>query len=177
MLVCIDPGHGGGDPGCVNNGIKESDYVLDMAFRVHNAILARDSTAQVRLTRSSNVRVSFSGRGRTSAGCDAVVCLHVNSADPSARGLRLFHYPGNTHAVKICDAIVRKYPEELNRHSKHIAVSKTDWTRRAYTVVTAHKPTAVLVELGFSSNVDDARLLQDETVKRGIAEAIAQAML
>ena len=32
MKICIDPGHGGKDPGAVSNGIKEKDIALNIAM-------------------------------------------------------------------------------------------------------------------------------------------------
>ena len=31
MKICIDPGHGGKDPGAVSDGIREKDIALNIA--------------------------------------------------------------------------------------------------------------------------------------------------
>ncbi|NLX23563.1 MAG: N-acetylmuramoyl-L-alanine amidase, partial [Phycisphaerae bacterium] len=34
--LCIDPGHGGSDPGAVGNGLRECDMNLDMSLRARD---------------------------------------------------------------------------------------------------------------------------------------------
>ena len=49
VVVILDPGHGGMDPGTMNNGIWEHDYVFDVASRLKRDIESR-SGAKVYLT-------------------------------------------------------------------------------------------------------------------------------
>ena len=37
--IVIDPGHGGHDPGAMNDGLSEADLVLDVALRLEKLLL------------------------------------------------------------------------------------------------------------------------------------------
>jgi len=39
MIVCIDPGHGGTDPGGCSNGLREKDLTLDISLKLNNLFL------------------------------------------------------------------------------------------------------------------------------------------
>ncbi len=49
VVVVIDPGHGGADPGTHGNGVWERDHVYDVACRLKQ-LLERYSAAEVRMT-------------------------------------------------------------------------------------------------------------------------------
>lgn len=59
--VCIDPGHGGGDPGAVGpTGLKEKDVNLDVALRLKR--LLEEFALEVRMTRTSDTNPSLDQR-------------------------------------------------------------------------------------------------------------------
>lgn len=68
-MIAIDPGHGGNDNGCTNNGLRESDLVYRLADML---------TVPKRLLRGPDEDPSFRERARRSAGCEAVLSLHFN---------------------------------------------------------------------------------------------------
>ncbi|MEW5899002.1 MAG: N-acetylmuramoyl-L-alanine amidase, partial [Bacillota bacterium] len=49
MLIVIDPGHGGRDPGACGNGLQEKDITLQLARLVHDKLSRYE--ADVQLTR------------------------------------------------------------------------------------------------------------------------------
>ncbi len=84
--VCLDPGHGGGDPGAVSGGLLEKDLDLDIAQRVESALLATGAYT-VQLTRADNA-TALGNSARAAVcnafGAQAVVSIHLNaSSDPT----------------------------------------------------------------------------------------------
>ena len=62
VVVCIDPGHGGHDPGCIGaKGLREKDVVLDVALRV-GALLEAVPGLQVVYSRRTDVFVPLAQR-------------------------------------------------------------------------------------------------------------------
>lgn len=92
--IVLDPGHGGFDAGAVgSNGLEEKDLTLEFARRV-KALLERDGTIAVHLTRTDDTFVPLArrtGYANTRKG-DAFVSLHLN-ASPShqLRGIESYY--------------------------------------------------------------------------------------
>ena len=86
-LICIDPGHGGSDPGAVGNGLEEADLNLaaGLAFRdwldLDSADAAGGGSWDVIMTRDTNSSVSLSARCdyANAAGADYFMSIHTNA--------------------------------------------------------------------------------------------------
>ena len=90
--IVIDPGHGGYDPGAMNDGVSEADVVLDVAMRLER-LLAQQPGAEVVLTRRANVYVPLEERTAIAnrAGADLFLSIHANaSEDDRARGIETY---------------------------------------------------------------------------------------
>jgi N-acetylmuramoyl-L-alanine amidase len=62
VVVIIDPGHGGMDPGTMNHSVWEHDYVFDVASRLRRELETR-TAAKVVLTLDDPSRVSVPSQG------------------------------------------------------------------------------------------------------------------
>ncbi len=90
--VCLDPGHGGSDPGAVYGGLVEKHLNLDIAQRVAAAL---DSTLYItQLTRIGDTTL---GNSERAAICNAftaqvVLSIHLNaSSDPTVDYVWFFY--------------------------------------------------------------------------------------
>lgn len=91
-LICLDPGHGGSDPGAVYDDgtfyIKEADINLDVSLRVQELLLA-GGAQQVALTRTGDAYLTNRDRYNlaNALGADILVSIHTNSVeDPATDG-------------------------------------------------------------------------------------------
>jgi N-acetylmuramoyl-L-alanine amidase len=84
LVVVLDPGHGGVDPGAQRGGYNEADLMLSFALELKEALL-RDGVDEVVLTRSDDSFVSLPARVSIAraAGADLFLSLH---ADAIAKG-------------------------------------------------------------------------------------------
>ncbi len=92
IIVAIDAGHGGNDPGCSGNGLAEKDVALDVAKLVAGAIESRPRMRAV-LTRQRDYFIPLGQRQEIARRYDARVfmSIHLNSAaSASARGSEVF---------------------------------------------------------------------------------------
>ncbi len=93
IIVAIDPGHGGKDPGTTGKyKLREKDVVLDISRRVARKINEKDGFKAV-MTRDSDVFLNLVERTRIAKkrNADIFVSIHLNSAPRrSARGVELF---------------------------------------------------------------------------------------
>jgi N-acetylmuramoyl-L-alanine amidase len=75
--VCLDPGHGGTDPGAVYSGLVEKDVTLDIAKRVAAALDPTQYVAQ--LTRAGDTTLGNSARAAICNACGAQAVLSIHS--------------------------------------------------------------------------------------------------
>ncbi|MFB6344975.1 MAG: N-acetylmuramoyl-L-alanine amidase [bacterium] len=98
MLVIIDPGHGGRDPGAIGtNGLQEKKVVLEMAQKMEQVMSQNFSEIDVRLTRSSDEFLPLQKRTQIAnqLNADLFISLHANSGRSSvAKGFELFTLSG-----------------------------------------------------------------------------------
>ncbi len=92
IVVMIDPGHGGIDPGAVTRGVREADIMLTLARELRDAIRRTEGLDAV-LTRETDVFVSLERRVALAkaAGADLFISLHADSlAKGHAQGASVY---------------------------------------------------------------------------------------
>lgn len=179
-LVCIDPGHGGADPGAVAGGVRESDVVLAHALAIGAALEA--AGAAVLYTRTEDVARTLASRARAANDAHAArfVSVHANaSASEAPRGFQVFHCRGSEAG----EALARRiYDAALP------AAGATDWSGvypdesaacgyRALYVLRATRMPAVLIELGFLTHAGERERLQDPAYRQLLAASVAAGIL
>ena len=82
LVVAIDAGHGGIDPGALRAGVREADVMLALAFDVAEAINRTGSMRAV-LIRDADFFVPLEGRMTHSrrVGADAFISLHADALE------------------------------------------------------------------------------------------------
>jgi len=93
MVVVIDPGHGGKDPGAVSKGIQEKDVVLGIGLKLGKYINENFPDVKVVFTRNTDVFVPLIDRSRIANRnkADLFISLHANTCGtPSLRGTETF---------------------------------------------------------------------------------------
>jgi len=161
-VIVIDPGHGGPDPGAVNNelGLREKDIALKIAKQTaeylkglgYDVILTRDSDRHVSLRERCDIANYHNA--------DIFVSIHLNGADnPNAHGFEVYHYPDSTEGKRLAEAIAKQMQQLSNLYGGY------DWrgVKTAEFYVLKHtKMPAVLVEAGFITSDMDARWLIED---------------
>ncbi|MGJ7009043.1 N-acetylmuramoyl-L-alanine amidase, partial [Ohessyouella blattaphilus] len=191
IVVVLDPGHGGRDPGASGNGLVESQVNLAIALACRDE-LQQYAGVEVVLTRTTDVHLGADTAAdlearvqiAKDAGADLFVCLHNNSASSSASGAEVY-YPNSNHNSSVHNSgknVAQLIQNELvalgfdNRGIKE-GYSSDGSGDDAFYVIRECKAVgipAVLVEHGFLTNASDAARLR-EPEKLGIANANAIA--
>lgn len=93
LVVVLDPGHGGIDPGAVQGGVTEADVVLRFSLELYEA-MARAGGLRPVLTRRTDVFVPLEQRMTIAraAGADLFLSLHADAlaSDDTTRGAAVY---------------------------------------------------------------------------------------
>lgn len=173
IVVAIDPGHGGRDPGAVGiNGLQEKVVVLSVGTQV--AELLRKKGVNAVLTRSSDREIDLEPRVAMAARvkADVFVSIHANAISmsrPDINGLESYYY-ASAKGYKLARSIHNRILSATNVRDRGIRQA------RFYVVRRTTMP-AVLLELGFVTGREDAVRLASASHRTKLAEAIAQGIL
>ncbi len=131
VVVAIDAGHGGQDPGAIGlNGLKEKNVTIAVARRLH-MLLNYDSQFKPVLTRNGDYFISVTGRSDVARkrGANVLVSIHADAApNRSANGASVWVL-SNRRADSEMAAWLEQYdkqPELLGGAGDMLANSQTD---------------------------------------------------
>jgi N-acetylmuramoyl-L-alanine amidase len=176
ILVMIDPGHGGKDPGAIGvNSLREVDVILPIALQVSEILKKNGISTQ--LTRDRDYFVGLNERVQMSsqAGASIFVSIHANSIDnrPDVHGLETYHYKvgeelANTVHQKILNVFNTDLKVPLN--DRHVRSAR-------FLVLRKSDIPAILVEAGYLSSPEESLQLAKADYQANMAKAIAQGIL
>lgn len=170
MKVFLNPGHapnGNPDPGACGQGLRECDVVKDAADLAAGYLTA----AGVEVV--GNIQSDSLGEiceAANESGADIFVSIHCNAFNGTANGTEVEVYPESTAGASLGSCIQRQIVESLGTTDRGLKERPN-----LYVLKHTDMP-AVLVELAFIDNEEDAALLrnnQDDfarAVARGITD-------
>lgn len=178
IIICLDPGHGGGDPGACHNGLREKDITLDISFRLRK--LLSKAGWNVVMTRATDRDVSFAGssdsrelgdRVRVANGCRAqvFVSIHINASVNGSAGGTSTHYCKDID-FPLAQAIQNSLVPALGLGDNGVQNDGFFVIRHTYMP-------AALVECAFISNPREASLLSSSAFRQRIAEGIYNGII
>lgn len=194
--VILDPGHGGQDAGAVSAYGREADFNLQVARRIRE-LLVRDRLTVV-MTRDRDTflslqqRVDLANAVRENA---VFISIHFNSGGSSARGIETFTLspPGVSHYGRGLIAADRQARAGNEHDSSNIALATSvhgvfrdrlkSWNpvdrgikRARFSVLSGVTHPAILIEGGFMSHPQEARLIASQAYQNALAVGVQQAV-
>lgn len=178
IVLVLDPGHGGSDPGARGRALVEKDVTLDIGERLRDRLVQDGFT--VILTRTGDQDVlGYHGcakcelQARVDVGrhvnAALFVSLHINSSD--------YGWPHGvqTHWYKRMDL-------PLATTIQHHLGTVDDFSDRGvmrdrFYVLHHSRIPSVLIEMGFISNSHDEAKLESSDVRDELAEAISRGIV
>lgn len=172
MKVFLDPGHGGNNPGAIGpNGLREADVNLDVALRVGRILQAEGIS--VRYSRTGDSSVSLSERANLANSWDAdyFVSIHCNSnVNPIYTGTETFFYREGSVAQDFARVVNNALVEQIG--TKDLGIFAEN-----FAVLRLTDMPAILVELAFISNPQEAEQLATPSFREQCAIGVANGIL
>ncbi|MEW6497528.1 MAG: N-acetylmuramoyl-L-alanine amidase [Cyanobacteriota bacterium] len=171
VVVIVDPGHGGKDPGALGiGGLREVDVILPIAQQV--ASLLEQQGIQAVMTRNSDYFVDLAPRVTMAERVDAnlFVSIHANSMGmgrPDISGLETYYYSSGQRLAQTIHNSILQSLDVKNRGVRQA---------RFYVLRKTSMP-SVLVEVGFVTGREDAAKLSNPAYRSQMAQAIARGIL
>ena len=183
-IVYLDAGHGGYDPGASYFGISEKSLTLAIQSRVKAKLEAEGY--QVVTTRTSDTYVDLADRSRAAnaSESDIFVSIHINASGSSAaQGIETYYYQPYAEYPSRINATYHANPTRLSMSdtlANAIQSSLINATgaqnqgvkRQTFAVLRETTAPAVLLELGFLSNPQEAARLNTSAYQETLANAI-----
>lgn len=161
LVVFIDSGHGGLDPGACYGKLREADLTLQTGLHLVALIRELHSEWQVITTRTTDVYVSPSKRRvlEVEANPDVFVSLHFNASDnKSATGIETVYRDEVDRPL--ASAMQKALVSELGLRDRGIK-DDDDELGRSLAVLSSPNVPSVIVEPGFISNPIDLEVIKD----------------
>ncbi len=171
IVIVLDPGHGGSDPGAVGiGGLNETHIVNPMSHRIRD--LLEEQGVRVILTREDNRTVDLQPRVELANRLDAnlFVSIHANAISmsrPDVNGIETYYFQSGDQLARTIHGHLLEATGGPDRGVR---------TARFYVLRHTRMP-AVLLELGFVTGNQDARRLADPQYRERLSQAITRGIL
>lgn len=183
VLIILDPGHGGKDPGADFGGLREASFNLSIALKIKMHLEKLLPYAKVLMTRETNVyvsladRVAFCNKHRYSEINDVFfVSIHCNAAlSDIARGMEVYVSQMSGRSL-LSVRLASSISSLLKRAGWKVRSNQiTDFKQANFYVLNHTFCPAVLIENLFITNAEDRKLLKENWPELARLEAIGIA--
>ncbi|WP_294465839.1 N-acetylmuramoyl-L-alanine amidase [uncultured Anaerofustis sp.] len=178
--ICIDPGHGGQDPGKVGTEVNEDKINLAIAEELRSILMTMG--ANVVMTRDSDNGLFEDGSMTwTKKGdmkmrrdiikeskCDIMISIHMNAHSDNSRGAQVFYLKDHEKSENLAKHIKEEL-DNTSKYSKHRQIKPRD---DLYILKNDNTP-SVIVECGFLSEPNEEKLLNDHDYQVQLAKYIS----
>ncbi|WP_051316984.1 N-acetylmuramoyl-L-alanine amidase family protein [Ectobacillus panaciterrae] len=176
-VIVLDPGHGGQYPGFEMNGLVEKDIVLNISHYIKEDLEKKGY--KVYMTRDTDKECDSKGYiedlscrpklGR-SVNADLFLSIHANgfSQNPSVRGIEAFYFT-LFRDKKAAEIIAAALSQETGLPLRFVKFGN-------YKVLRESLVPSALVEVGYLTNREDAKLLSADAFQKKTADGIIKGI-
>lgn len=188
-IIVVDAGHGGLDGGAVSvDGTKEKDINLIIAKYLENYL--KQGGAKVIMTRTSDISLHKSENATTKqkkredllnrkeianlSGADMLISIHLNKfSEGKYSGAQVFYETKFLKSKEIANSVQNSLKNQLNKNNNRVEM-KIDSSKLQFQNLSIP---AIIVECGFLSNSDEAKLLSTDEYQKKVALSIYLGIL
>lgn len=180
IVITIDPGHGGRDPGTMYNSIKEKDLNLEISKALEKELTKNG--AIVYMIRTSDIDLSSIYDSKKKRGdlyrrllkikenkSNLYLSIHINWYQNSThKGAEVLYNSINKNNKILAEAIMNEF--KTNQKSKREIKRTNLYMYKNITIP------GVLIETGYLSNPTERRLLQSSSYQKELAKSITNGV-
>jgi N-acetylmuramoyl-L-alanine amidase len=172
VVIMLDPGHGGADPGAIGiGGLQEKGVVWAVTQQV--AAILRQQGLTVQMTRQGDQTLDLQPRvdRAEAARANLFVSIHANAVNmqrPEVNGLETYYFSDSS--LGLARVIHQRVLGSLRMNDRGVKQARFFVLRRT-------SMPSVLIELGFVTGATDAPNLRNPQWQTQMAQAIAQGIL
>lgn len=175
MKVCLDPGHGGYDPGACENGLKEKDLTLAICLALKplleyngiSVVLTRDgdyAPGRVNVVNTElKARVTIAEQARA----DLFVSVHINSGGGTGEEVLISGVGGR--AEQVANKVLPRLLQAAKWPNRGVKVQNV-------LVLRDTSMPAILTESGFIDSMSDSAKLKDPVFIQSLAVSHARGI-
>ena len=178
VVIVVDPGHGGEDPGKVGiNDVLEKDLNLQIAKKVKK--LLEEAGIKIVMTRTNdkvpdakkedlNQRVQLINETKPKLA----LCIHQNSyPDAKIKGAQVFYHTITPEAEDVASIVQEQLRTVDPTNTRQITENDS------YFMIKNTQVPTIIVECGFLTNPDEAAKLTQEDYQDKLAQAICEGVV
>ena len=178
VVIVIDPGHGGEDPGKVGvNDVLEKDLNLQVAQKVQK--LMDEAGIEIVMTREDDNVPTAKKKDLeeriqliNSTNPTLALCIHQNSyPDAAIKGAQVFYYTPSEEAKEAATIVQEELRTVDPSNTRAIKANDT------YYMLKNTKVPTIIVECGFLTNPEEAEKLTNEEYQDQLAKAICNGII
>lgn len=177
--VCIDPGHGGKDPGkSIGDSIREKDINLSIAKKLQIKLLCNSKFSSI-MTRSDDTFVRLDERSKITEQYDSnlFVSIHLGTTSQetsTASGIACY-IPKTGQCVEESEKIANRIIGEFQQLDE---IKIKDSPRAVnFAVLRDNAYPSILLELGYMNNPNDLQYITNPENQDKIVNALYEAIL
>ena len=181
MLIVLDAGHGGSDVGAVGEIDDEPLYEKDLTLQITKRVqkILENAGYNISLTRTGDTLPSLAERPEQANAENAAlfISIHINSATVSnAYGTEVYYAASNNDdgygvtSETFAENVLSRMLKYMNSVNRGVKTAEHAVTKRC------NMP-AVLAEVGFISNPDEAYLMTTDEYQQKVAQGIAEGVI
>lgn len=178
LVIGIDPGHGGDDPGAIAaSGLQEKEVTLGIARRLRR--LLRRAGFQTRMTRTDDRRLPTKSRVAfvSNGAADLIISIHCDALDgaPHCTGITTYYHGGSRRSQELAAEVQERLATATRLPDRGARPDTTCYESGFYVLRNATCP-AVLVETGYISSAATAARLRDGGFRQQVARGIVEGL-
>lgn len=181
-VFVIDPGHGGADSGATQGEVYEKDINLEIALMLKAFI--EENRGTVIMSRDTDTDTADENRPKTVSrkksdltfrknlpekhNADIFISIHINKfTDEKYKGAQVFCAPNSPESHALGEAIQSSLIKNADpKNTRELKEGNSIY------ILKDTKTPSVLVECGFLSNPEEAKLLQSKSYQQKVAWSI-----